>query len=154
MDVPTWEDRDLPVLSAAVEACEKNGGFAEVHHIKARVDFDERTIRSALTALVWEEPKLFRSHWSGGAGVGVWRVEYPTGEARRRLRLWPSPESLRPEARRSRRAPDRLVAFVPGYEAGRSVQYATSVTRSCVPAFATATTVLLPGRSVTGNSAV
>lgn len=90
---PTWEERDLPVLRAAVEYCEEKDGYAEVHHLRSRLDMSERDIRKALNALIAETPKLFQNYMYG-VGSGVIRVERPTGEARRRVGLWPTPESL------------------------------------------------------------
>lgn len=92
MTIPGWEDRDLVVLRAVVEYCETHAGYAEVHHIRSRVDLPERQIRKAFTALSHESPKLFGNFWHGGAGTEVHRLELPTGEARRRLGLWPKPE--------------------------------------------------------------
>ncbi|WP_146227998.1 hypothetical protein [Micromonospora sp. S4605] len=90
---PTWEERDLLVLRAAVEYCEDNNDYAEVHHLRGRLDLSERDIRKALNALCAETPKLFQNYWHA-PGTGVIRVERPTGEARRRLGLWPTPETL------------------------------------------------------------
>lgn len=89
---PTWEERDLLVLRAAVEYCEERDNYAEPHHLRSRVDLTERDIRKALNALCAETPKLFQNYWHGSGQV--FRVERPTGEARRRLGLWPTPESL------------------------------------------------------------
>lgn len=89
---PTWEERDLPVLRAAVEYCEEKDGYAEVHHLRGRLDMSERDIRKAFRALCSETPELFQKYvHSQGEVVLVGR---PTGEARRRLGLWPTPEGL------------------------------------------------------------
>jgi hypothetical protein len=90
---PTWEERDLLVLRAAVEYCEENDDYAEAHHLRSRLDMSERDIRKAFNALCAETPKLFQNYWHAPS-VGVSRVERPTGEARRRLGMWPTPESL------------------------------------------------------------
>jgi hypothetical protein len=50
-------------------------------------------IRKAFNALCAETPKIFPNYWHA-LDVGVSRVERPTGEARRRLGMWPAPESL------------------------------------------------------------
>jgi hypothetical protein len=89
---PTWEERDLLVLRAAVEYCEEHGGYAEAHHLRSRLDMSERDIRKAFNALCAETPKLFGNYSDGG--VGVYRVVRPTGEARRRLGMWPARELI------------------------------------------------------------
>lgn len=89
---PTWEERDLLVLRAAVEYCEEHDGYAEAYHLRGRLDMSERDIRKAFNALCAETPKLFGSYSDGGAGVH--RVARPTGEARRRLGIWPTSENM------------------------------------------------------------
>jgi hypothetical protein len=58
-------------------------------------DLTERDVRKAFSALAAETPKLFANYWHGGSGTEVFRLERPTGEARRRLNLWPKPEDRR-----------------------------------------------------------
>jgi hypothetical protein len=99
---PTWVERDLPVLRAFVELWEESGGEAVgAQQIEGRTGFDETTVQASLLALLAEEPALIRDY-DGGAEPGsyVLVVDQPTGEARRRLGLWPTPELLA----------DRLVA--------------------------------------------
>jgi hypothetical protein len=59
MTIPGWEDRDLVVLRAAVEVCENNNGYAEIHHVRTRVKLSEFEIRRSFSALAHENPKLF-----------------------------------------------------------------------------------------------
>lgn len=93
---PTWEGRDLPVLRAFVELWEESGGQAVMaEQIGARTGFGWSAVQTSLLALLAEEPTLIRDY-DGGAEPGsyVLVVDQPTGEARRRLGLWPTPESL------------------------------------------------------------
>ncbi len=93
---PTWEDRDLPVLRAFVELWEESGGqVVTAQQLEHRTGFDQATTQSALAALIEEEPKLIGDH-SGAAedGAGVLVLVRPTGEARRRLNLWPPTPDL------------------------------------------------------------
>src|SRR5437762_8764776 len=94
---PTWEDRDLPMLRAFVELWEQTGGqTVTAQQLQVRTGFDEAIVQAALLALVEEEPKLIGGY-DGAAEPGAWVLTLvsPTGEARRRLGLWPpTPEVL------------------------------------------------------------
>lgn len=90
---PTWEDRDLPVLQAAVAYCEEHNGYAEARYLCGTTGFDERAIKKAFDALLDETPKLFVGYMRPVIGP-AYRVSRPTGEARRIVGLWPSHESL------------------------------------------------------------
>ena len=94
MMVPSWEDRDLRVLRAVVEYCEANNGFADVYALRGQSgieDLTERDLRKSFEALRHEEPKLF-GNFLGSITGEVSQLSRPTGEARRRLGLWPKPE--------------------------------------------------------------
>ncbi|TYC05679.1 hypothetical protein FXF53_04495 [Micromonospora sp. WP24] len=90
---PTWEERDLPVLRAAVELYEETGRAMRVSDIVARSEFDEGVVQAALRAVAPAEPPFFTSI-KGSFGGGFFLVGAPTPEARRAVGLWPTPENL------------------------------------------------------------
>jgi hypothetical protein len=84
----TWETRDLPVLRAAVELYEQNGGGGVAPSaIAARLCTDEETVQRSLDALV--------PYFEGGlrGDDQVVSTGRPTSEARRAVGAWPSPEA-------------------------------------------------------------
>jgi hypothetical protein len=87
MDVGNWDDRDLPVLKAAVELCDVDP-FSQARDadIESRTGFDREKVQAALRALREETPALLQ--FEDGAGR-IMSVRFPTGKARRRVGLWP-----------------------------------------------------------------
>jgi hypothetical protein len=84
----TWETRDLPVLRAAVELYEQNGGGGVAPSaIAARLCTDEETVQRSLDALV--------PYFEGGlrGDDQVVSTGRPTSEACRAVGAWPSPEA-------------------------------------------------------------
>lgn len=94
---PTWEERDLPVLRAALAIIEESDhGLAREEEIQQQTGFDQRTTQRALQALVdgFFFASVMETDW------GIHGVGKPTAQARQAAGLWPTPESLA----------DRLVA--------------------------------------------
>jgi hypothetical protein len=102
MVTSTWEDRDLPVLSAIVELSETgDGGTILVDDLASATGLDEAVVQKALQALADEYPPFFDyTDGSSMEGREILAVGSPTGHARRTVGAWPTPESLA----------DRLVA--------------------------------------------
>lgn len=90
MNEDTWTDRDLPVLSAAVELYEQAGHAVRVDQIESATGFDSESVQRALRALM-REPYFEKSQ--GAFGGHILRVGPPTGEALRTVGQWPSPEN-------------------------------------------------------------
>ncbi|MFD0837850.1 hypothetical protein [Williamsia serinedens] len=85
----TWNDRDLPVLRAAVEIFDKTGSMAQPHELADFCGFDLTTVVRAVRAL-GREP-YFDVVTDYGGGVSI--ASPPTGHALRVAGQWPSPES-------------------------------------------------------------
>lgn len=87
----TWESRDLPVLEAVVEACD-----SEVHADPAAIaratGLEYTQVQRALRALNAEHPPLFTARTQANGDIYI--VVGATGEARRRVGAWPTPEGL------------------------------------------------------------
>jgi hypothetical protein len=84
----SWTTRDLPVLKAAVELYEENGGGGVAPSaIAARLHIDEETVQRSLTALA--------PYFEGGlrGDDQVVNTGRPTSEARRAVGTWPSPQA-------------------------------------------------------------
>ncbi|MGY4650587.1 hypothetical protein [Mycobacterium sp. URHB0021] len=89
-----WTTRDLPVLKAIVELYEEKGQERmHVADIVKRVHFDESTVQRAIRAL-YSQPYLTGDGRTAASGNRYLRVGPPTGEARRVVGAWPSPEGL------------------------------------------------------------
>lgn len=87
---PTWEDRDLPVLKAAVEAYDADPyKSVRVGQLVATTGLTEQVVRQALDAL--EGDHLIDFEVEGGQPEIVNRVH---GEARRRIGQWPAQADL------------------------------------------------------------
>ncbi|MFF4894619.1 hypothetical protein [Micromonospora chersina] len=88
---PTWEERDLPVLRAALSIIEESDhGQARIEEIQRQTGFDEKTVQRSLQALV--DGVFFTSVIETDWGIhGVGR---PTAPARQAVGLWPTPEGL------------------------------------------------------------
>ncbi|RZU46668.1 hypothetical protein EV385_6745 [Krasilnikovia cinnamomea] len=88
MSVGTWDDRDYPVLAAAVALCDPDQ-FEQARDdaIERQTGFDQATVQAALRALRNEDPPLFKQFEDGDGRI--MSVRFPTGEARRRVGLWP-----------------------------------------------------------------
>lgn len=84
----TWTTRDLPVLRAAIELYEQDGGGGVAPSaIAARLRIDEETVQRSLDAL--------SPYFEGGlrGDDQVVSTGRPTSEARRAVGAWPSPEA-------------------------------------------------------------
>lgn len=75
------------MLKAAVELCDGDPlSQARDEDIASRTGFDPAKVQAALRALREESPELLQ--FEDGAGR-IMSVRFPTGEARRRVGLWP-----------------------------------------------------------------
>lgn len=91
---PTWEDRDLPVLRAALDLVETKGEDYFAPYEVARITgFDEATVQASLRALDGGQPPYFK-HITWNADGDAYIVSSPTEQARRAVGLWPTPEHL------------------------------------------------------------
>lgn len=92
-DMDTWTTRDFPVLRAIVKLADENeNGRAQLPDIVERTGLDKETVKRALRALENENPPLFKA-------VGTMQDRFMTimgvsGEARRKVGAWPTPEVL------------------------------------------------------------
>ncbi len=92
-DMDTWTTRDLPVLRAIVQLVdEDDSGQVRFSQIVERAGMDEATVTKALRALEHEQPPLFKAN--GSLANRFMRISHVTGEARRKVGAWPSPEQL------------------------------------------------------------
>ena len=87
----TWESRDLPVLEAVVEECEREHA-TDPHTIVRATGLEFDQVQRALRALSSEVPPLFKAEAKANGGMSM--VWGPTGEARRRVGAWPTPDGL------------------------------------------------------------
>ena len=87
----TWESRDLPVLEAVVEACDRET-YADPGAMTRATGLAYEEVQRALRALSAEQPRLFTAQ--SQANGDIFLVTGATGEARRRVGAWPTPESL------------------------------------------------------------
>lgn len=89
----TWEPRDLPVLEAIVRLTEQLGHSVTPAQISSDTGLDARDVTLAITALKGENTPLISTGPRTGAGHYT-LVGGATGEARRRVGAWPTPENL------------------------------------------------------------
>ncbi len=90
MTEDTWNNRDLPVLKAAVELYEEKGRGPRVSAVEERTGFDPDTVQRALRAL-YSEPYFEEVRMA--SGVGYIMVGKPTSAALRVAGQWPTPEA-------------------------------------------------------------
>jgi hypothetical protein len=91
----TWETRDLPVLRAIVEIEDETGEYVQVGDISERTGLDETQVQRAVGALSREYPRLISViDASSAAATFYMAAGHATGEARRKVGTWPTPESL------------------------------------------------------------
>lgn len=91
----TWATRDLPVLEAVVELFDDGEWRVSGAQIAERTGLAEDVVQRAFFALVNEDPPLFKYiDTSSLVGPEIGWVYEPSGEARRRVGAWPTPESL------------------------------------------------------------
>jgi len=95
----TWTSRDLPVLTAIVEVYERTGRVMRPNEIVEQPGVDADHVEAALRALEGEDPP-FITKLERRASGGISLIGKPTGQARRAVGAWPTPESIA----------DRLVA--------------------------------------------
>ena len=88
----TWENRDLPVLSAVAEELDREHA-TDPHTIARATGLDYDEVQRALRALLSEEPPLFKTGATRGGG-DISLVHGLTGEARRRVGAWPTPDNM------------------------------------------------------------
>lgn len=96
MSKDTWTPRDLPVLEAIVELADEGESDINPSVIARRTRLDAAQVDGALAALANESPPLFHpiEVTTGDGKRHIYSVEQPTGQARRRVGAWPTPESL------------------------------------------------------------
>ena len=92
----TWTPRDLPVLEAVVDLADEGTQHISAEVIAERTGLDVTQVNRALAALADESPPLFHAEEMDAWGEArhFLAVERPTGEARRRVGAWPTPEIL------------------------------------------------------------
>ncbi len=90
----TWEARDLPVLDAAVRILDRDGPVpgAYLRDVAAETCLDIDDVVRATYAL--ESAGLVEMQQRTMGGGGQWRVRGVTGEARRLVGAWPTPDNL------------------------------------------------------------
>lgn len=86
-----WYDEHLPVLVAAVEGVDTDNDFGGIrlHDIAYQTDLSEEQVMRALRAL--ESDGLVEVRWVMPARAG--RVTRVSGEARRLVGVWPTPDT-------------------------------------------------------------
>lgn len=90
----TWTNRDLPVLEAIVQMSEADAaGFIDPAQIAQLCGLAESETQSALRALNGEVPPFVTDMRTSASGH-IFLVGAPTGQARRAVGAWPTPESL------------------------------------------------------------
>lgn len=88
----TWENRDLLVLTALVEELDREHA-TDSDTLARATGLEYEQVQRALRALSYEEPPLFQlGPRRGGGDISL--VFGATGEARRRVGAWPTPENL------------------------------------------------------------
>lgn len=87
----TWENRDLPVLAAIAEELDREHA-TDPDTIARATGLEYEQVQRALRALSSEEPPLFQVGTPRGGDISI--VYGLTGEARRRVGAWPTPENL------------------------------------------------------------
>lgn len=92
----TWENKDLPVLAAAAEELDREH-VTDPDTIARATGLEYEQVQRALRALSSEEPPLLQVRGRASGDITV--VYGLTGEARRRVGAWPTPESLARPAR-------------------------------------------------------
>jgi hypothetical protein len=90
----TWYSRDLPVLTAVVEAFDRGlaDGLPDVPDIASATDLPIQEVGQALLALDGEYLDLCVT--MSGGDPSPWFVERINSSARRAVGQWPSPETL------------------------------------------------------------
>lgn len=89
----TWETRDLPVLEAIVLLSDERVGPFGVESVVPTAPLSEPEVQATLRALSGEHPPLLEN-CTTMAGGSIRLVGSATGEARRRVGAWPTPENL------------------------------------------------------------
>jgi hypothetical protein len=87
----TWENRDLPVLTAIAEELDREHS-TDPDTIARATGLDDEQVQRALRALSSEMPPLFATGTPRGGYISI--IHGLTGEARRRVGAWPTPENL------------------------------------------------------------
>ena len=87
----TWENRDLPVLAAVAEELDREHA-TDAHTIARATGLDYDEVQRALRALLSEDPPLLKAGPTRGGDISL--VHGLTGEARRRVGAWPTPDSM------------------------------------------------------------
>jgi len=92
---PTWSDRDLPILAAALRRLDAGETFPPLEDIRAEVGLDVVQMRAGLSALETAQPPYITLQYTmaGPANVGGF-VKGVSERARRQLGAWPSAEDL------------------------------------------------------------
>ncbi len=90
MTEDTWNNRDLPVLKAAVEIYDRTGRTIKPREIEQACGLDEETVQRALRALNRES---YFEKTTGSFGGGILLVGAPTAGALRVAGQWPTPEA-------------------------------------------------------------
>jgi hypothetical protein len=91
----TWEPRDLPVLDAVARLIDRDGPVpgAYLRDIAGETGLDIEDVVRATNALEAAGLIVMQQRTMGGNG-GQWRVREVSGEARRLVGAWPTPDNL------------------------------------------------------------
>lgn len=86
----TWFGRDLPVLKAVVELCDERH-LVDAKHVDERTGMEKDQVDAALRAL---RDAGYFTKASGSMGRMIDTIHGVTGEARREVGQWPTPETF------------------------------------------------------------
>lgn len=89
----TWTSRDLPVLTAIVEAFERTGRVMSPNEIVEQSGLQADQVEAALRALEGDDPPFITKLERRASGE-ISLVGKPTGHARRAVGARPTPESI------------------------------------------------------------
>lgn len=91
----TWQERDFPVLCAIVQLSDEGLRDMDAPQVAARAGLDIETTLIALFALAAERPPLFRYEDDSDFETrSMCLIREPSGDARRIVGTWPSPQTL------------------------------------------------------------
>lgn len=90
MNSDTWTDRDLPVLSAAVEIYDQTGELAQTSDLMRACGFDAATVQRALRSLA-TGPYFVETDMDNSGTVCI--AGPPTADALRVVGQWPSAQT-------------------------------------------------------------
>lgn len=87
---PTWTPRDLPVLREAIRTLDETNAPASIEGIAEALNMEVPVVLTAARAL--EGDNLVTLRFDRGRMADMGHIMGASGEARRRVGTWPSPE--------------------------------------------------------------